>query len=380
MNQNTCKISASSINFNVVFGQISLSSKEVGSCVHSGVVIHHHLSWQVSLYVRGDCIQNNLQCGIYLTSSENTKASLSIKLLNHKDNKKSVNGGPLTVDMIAGKKMGWPYVTRSNLILDPLYGFQLNGSVIVNVTINIGGEIKMYDQKHSLMSNLKHLLFDESTCDCVIHVPRQSQTYKKRKYDTEILDIESSELKSTSLNDNSTCDLILNDFDTNKKLFQNDHSDEEGIMTISAHKVILQARSPVFNAMLSSSMLETTSNEIMISDFDHNIVKEFIRFLYLDTCEADVLDKYSKSLIAVAHKYEVMRLFEICENHLLHTLTNNTVIELLKIADMHDAKELKEKALKFFEVNARILSKKYRLCELLNFDLVHDVICTLSND
>ena len=57
---------------------------------------------------------------------------------------------------------------------------------------------------------------------------------------------------------------------------------------IPAHTVILQSRFPVFKAMMSSTMKESTSNEIIISNLDHDVVKEFIRFLHLDTCDKEV--------------------------------------------------------------------------------------------
>ena len=75
---------------------------------------------------------------------------------------------------------------------------------------------------------------------------------------------------------------------------------------IPVHKLILEQRSPVFKTMLSSTMKESTSNKIIITDFD----REFIRFLYLYTCDKEVLDQHAKSLLAMAHKYDVKGLLQ----------------------------------------------------------------------
>jgi hypothetical protein len=60
---------------------------------------------------------------------------------------------------------------------------------------------------------------------------------------------------------------------------------------IPVHKFILQLRSHVFRTMLSSGMMESSNNQIIISDFNFRVVKKFINFLYLDAYDLDVLSK-----------------------------------------------------------------------------------------
>ena len=149
------------------------------------------------------------------------------------------------------------------------------------------------------------------------------------------------------------------------------HEDE----SIPVHKLILQLRSPVFKTMLSSTMKESTLNEIIISDFDHDVVKEFIRFLYLDKCDTRALE--AKSLLAIAHKYEVKGLIQACELDLIKVLSISNVVELLIFADLYEANELKNTALKFIKTNSKVLIKTGRFCESLSPDLVHEVMCQL---
>ncbi len=50
---------------------------------------------------------------------------------------------------------------------------------------------------------------------------------------------------------------------------------------ILAHKFILCARFPVFKAMLISGLSESTSNEIVISDFSAEAIRVFVSYLTL---------------------------------------------------------------------------------------------------
>ena len=102
-------------------------------------------------------------------------------------------------------------------------------------------------------------------------------------------------------------------------------------------------------------------------------MKEFIRFLYLDTSEFE-----ATSLLAIAHKYEVKRLLIICEDYLTKTLSIDTAVELLQFADLYEAKDLKGKALKFIQSNLKAPIKAGRL-KPLSPDLPHDVMNVLAD-
>jgi len=119
------------------------------------------------------------------------------------------------------------------------------------------------------------------------------------------------------------------------KLLLSDSSSDLNVMvdksSIPAHKFILQLRSPVFQTMLCSGMKESSSNQIITLDFDYEVVNEFIHFLYLDTCDPNVLTEHANSLLAIAHKYEVKGLIEVCENHLIRALTVDTAVEMMKL-------------------------------------------------
>lgn len=187
---------------------------------------------------------------------------------------------------------------------------------------------------------MKVLLFDESTTDYFITIVRGND----------------ESFSSSSTLSNRKRSLETSMIDTSSR--------------IPVHKFILQSRSKVFNTMLSSTMKESTTNEMIISDFDYDVVKKFISFLYLDTCGAAVLDEHAKPMLAIVHKYEVTRLFRICESFLIDTLAVDNVVHFLQLGDLYGAMELKGKALKLIKTELKALTKSGRFYESLNPDLM----------
>ena len=188
----------------------------------------------------------------------------------------------------AVKGYGYPQFTTTEHLLDPIDGFLLNDTITIQVQIIILREIKVNGTDYSMLNALQTLLFDRSTTDCLIVFKRtMNESRVTRKRTIEVIEA---------------------------------HEDE----SIPVHKLILQLRSPVFKAMLSSTMKESTSNKIIISDFDHDMVKEFVRFLYLDTC--DTSEYVAKSLLAMA---QVKGLIYSAENYLINNIDIDNAVELL---------------------------------------------------
>lgn len=60
------------------------------------------------------------------------------------------------------------------------------------------------------------------------------------------------------------------------------------------------ARSPVFAAMFEHEMEERKQNRVAITDVDHEVLKEMLRFIY--TGKAPNLEKMADDLLAAADK------------------------------------------------------------------------------
>lgn len=65
------------------------------------------------------------------------------------------------------------------------------------------------------------------------------------------------------------------------------------------------ARSPVFAAMFEHEMEERKHNRVDITDVDHEVLKEMLRFIY--TGKAPNLDKMADDLLAAADKVYIIK-------------------------------------------------------------------------
>lgn len=64
--------------------------------------------------------------------------------------------------------------------------------------------------------------------------------------------------------------------------------------------LLFPARSPVFAAMFEHEMEERKRNRVDITDVDHEVLREMLRFIY--TGRAPNLDKMADDLLAAADK------------------------------------------------------------------------------
>jgi len=118
---------------------------------------------------------------------------------------------------------------------------------------------------------------------------------------------------------------------------------------IKAHKMILSARSPVFFAMLKSGMKESTENRVQINDIAPDTFEVLLRFIYTDRVDVTQID--AKDLLAAANKYLLPLLKLQCQQFLCQTITLGNYVELLLLADLHNAVHLKKSVLNFIRMN-----------------------------
>ncbi|XP_036282234.1 speckle-type POZ protein-like [Pipistrellus kuhlii] len=117
-----------------------------------------------------------------------------------------------------------------------------------------------------------------------------------------------------------------------------------------AHKAILAARSPVFRSMFGHVMQESKTNLVEIIDLEPGVFKEMMCFIY--TGKAPNLDKMADGLLAAADKYALERLKVMCEEALSSQLSVENAAEMLTLADLHSADQLKTQAVDFINSHA----------------------------
>lgn len=119
---------------------------------------------------------------------------------------------------------------------------------------------------------------------------------------------------------------------------------------VAAHKAILAARSPVFSAMFASDMEERLRGRVEIPDIDFDVLKEMLSYIY--TGCAPNMGKMAEALLAAADKYDLQRLKFMCQDVLCANFTVENTANILVLADMHNAEELKTAAIDFINFRA----------------------------
>ena len=117
------------------------------------------------------------------------------------------------------------------------------------------------------------------------------------------------------------------------------------------HKNILASRSTVFDAMFTHDMEENRNSKVDIVDLDGDTVHDMIVYIYSGKV-TDMEDK-ATGLLSAAEKYDLKELKTMCETALCDTITQDNVLDLLVLADLHGACTLRSLALKFIVDNGK---------------------------
>ena len=116
---------------------------------------------------------------------------------------------------------------------------------------------------------------------------------------------------------------------------------------IHAHKNILGARVPFFEALFDSGMTESRTNRIEIKGFDAATVKALLKVIYCAKLPED-LDENCHTYLAIADLYQFNELKNVCFAVLERNLRRENVVDTLMLADHHQRDELKDDCLRLF--------------------------------
>uniref|UniRef100_A0A0E0LSJ5 BTB domain-containing protein n=1 Tax=Oryza punctata TaxID=4537 RepID=A0A0E0LSJ5_ORYPU len=163
-----------------------------------------------------------------------------------------------------------------------------------------------------------------------------------------------------------------------------DVSFEVGGEIFAAHRVVLAARSSVFNAELYGPMRATAEQQIAIQDMLPSVFKELLHFMYTDFLSSDIADlgrddsmEMIKHLLEAADRYAVEKLKTMCENSLCKRICVENVLNTFALADQHNCHKLKDACAQFITSSSGlddvIASKGYgllkRSCPVLLLDV-----------
>ncbi|XP_053401194.1 BTB/POZ domain-containing protein 6-B-like [Mercenaria mercenaria] len=129
---------------------------------------------------------------------------------------------------------------------------------------------------------------------------------------------------------------------------------QEQEQTIQAHRIVLAARSPVFQAMFFGPCADGKT-EIELKDVEKETFLLFLRYIYSDTI---TLNKENASaVLEMAHYYQVSGLVKLCADFLATVITTQNCCEILTFAMFYNLTSLKTSCCSFIDSNAEQVLK-----------------------
>lgn len=262
----------------------------------------------------------------------------------------------------------------TSIVNEPENGFVIDDNITFKVEITVYGDLEasapvittaFLNSAPTLSKNMKDLMNDEKHSDVTLLVYSGNNPKPKRLLKTW-----------------TTKPLFKIPCNSESKYDDADFSGDTNITTqmkLLAHKCILVARSPVFEAMFTSGMLEETSGTVVIDDIDGNVMKALLEFIYSDTIDPKLLESLAELLLMAAAKYQVLGLVSICESYLCIHITNDTALSLLKLADdVPECEKLKKSCLQYIALHPSDFNNQEEF-ENLDSKLLKEVQTIIDN-
>ncbi|CAL5011266.1 unnamed protein product [Urochloa decumbens] len=127
-----------------------------------------------------------------------------------------------------------------------------------------------------------------------------------------------------------------------------------------AHRIVLAARSPVFDKLLYGPVGEENRDTIKIEDMQPAVFKALLHFIYKDSLptmealDADDNSKIAMHLLVAADRYAVERLKLVCESILCKSLDVKNVATILSLADQLNCSKLKDVCIEYVNTSNRM--------------------------
>ena len=124
---------------------------------------------------------------------------------------------------------------------------------------------------------------------------------------------------------------------------------------------------------LNKSMTEGNTGEIKIDDFDAEDIETMIEFIYNDQIQEK--KKITPDLLRAAEKYNLAHLVNFCVEHLMSSLSLDSVLDVLVVAHLTNQKKLLDAATDFFKKNQGkvVKTNNWKQFEETNTGLIADV-------
>lgn len=141
-----------------------------------------------------------------------------------------------------------------------------------------------------------------------------------------------------------------------------------GSREIKAHKVVLAATTPYFNAMFTNSMIEATLSSINIQGIDPESMESLVDFMYGE--KLILRSSNVHKLLSGASLLQINCVKEACVNFLMKKLHPENCLTVRKLADTFSCAELLDATNSFLEKNFVEVSQSEEFLQLNENELI----------
>ncbi len=149
---------------------------------------------------------------------------------------------------------------------------------------------------------------------------------------------------------------------------------------IPAHKLIPSLASPVFTAMFENQLLESLTNEIVISDFSEEVVRAMLHCIYDSEAIHFEVEHHAEDLLSIANKYQLSAIENTAMQYIAANITVDNAIETLVNADKYDRSQIKTAAMKFIVWHQSTFFKMPDFAGLLGVTLVNEFFAFMCDN
>uniref|UniRef100_A0A0N5CAB1 Speckle-type POZ protein-like (inferred by orthology to a human protein) n=1 Tax=Strongyloides papillosus TaxID=174720 RepID=A0A0N5CAB1_STREA len=291
-----------------------LRSEKTGELIRSPTFVigsKERSEWCFWIYPNGDEEESKEFVSVYLVLLKPDKAKVKYRfsILNDEEEEKNVEFVTESKDFAKDKGSGFSYFVKRDFLLNESNGLLVNNCLVIFCEADIiDFKYENHDNSEAstnisippskLLSDYGNLFGSPLFYDCVIKVE-----------DTEI----------------------------------------------QVQKAVLAARSPTFHDIYSSASEESQTNIIEIKDFNVEVVREMLKYIYTD--EVSDIHNMADQMFEIANKYGLDRLKAIAEQSMCSSLSIENVLERFALSDKYPTEWLKECCEEIILKNMECLSK-----------------------
>lgn len=136
---------------------------------------------------------------------------------------------------------------------------------------------------------------------------------------------------------------------------------------LSAHRSLLEARSPVLKADISRASAATTDEDtvqLRVDGIEVEVFKALLQFIYTDSPPSRNLIEtamMAERLLIAADRYELEKLKRACEEALCRHIDVGSVAATLTLAEQHDCPVLREACMRFLSSPGNVATDGFEL-------------------